>query len=120
MADPLVVRSFKRFSDLFRDRQRLVQRNRSPHDLIRERWSFNEFHHKRAHAVGVCKTMDVRDVRMVERRKQLCFATKAREAIGIVGEGRKQTLIATSRCSVVSRARYTSPIPPAPMRDSTS
>ena len=88
----MVVRSFKRVSDLFRDRQRLVHRNRPPHDLIRERWTFNEFHHKGAHALAVCKTMDVRDVRMVERRKQLCFATKAREAIGIVGEGGKQDL----------------------------
>ena len=46
----------------------------------------------------------------------LRLALEAREALGVGGEGLGQALIATSRPSFVSVARYTSPMPPAPMR----
>ena len=48
--------------------------------------------------------MDLRDVRMIEGGEHLRFTTEAREAIGIVGNGRQRTLIATWRFSFVSRA----------------
>ena len=58
---------------------------------------------------------------MVERGEDLRFALEPREAIGIVGERQAgSTLIATSRFSFVSRARYTSPMPPAPRTETIS
>ena len=46
----------------------------------------------------------------------LRLALEAGEAIGVGGEDSGRTFSATSRLSRVSRARYTSPMPPAPMR----
>ena len=51
------------------------------------------------------KPVDVRDVRMVQRRQHLRFALESRKAIGILREASGNTLIATSRLSFVSRAR---------------
>ena len=51
---------------------------------------------------------------MVQRGEDLRFALEPREAIGIGGEDVGRTFSATSRFSFVSRARYTSPMPPAP------
>ena len=49
-----------------------------------------------------------------QRREQLRLALEAGEAIRVGGEGRGKDLSATSRPSLVSVARQTSPIPPAP------
>ena len=84
MDDPLLVRRFERLGDLPRDRQRLVERDRPVRDPIGERRAFDQLHHQRAHAVGVFEAVDVRDVRMVQRREHLRFALEAREALGIV------------------------------------
>jgi hypothetical protein len=64
--------------------------------------------------------VDRGDVRVVERREQLRLALEAREAVGIGGDGCVRNLSATSRPSLVSRARQTSPIPPAPSGASSS
>jgi hypothetical protein len=52
--------------------------------------------------------LDVRDVRMVQRCQGLGFAGEPGEPFGVAREERGSTLIATSRLSFVSRARYTS------------
>ena len=62
------------------------------------------------------EAVDVRDVRMIERREHLRLALKRASRSGSAANGSGRTLIATSRFSFVSRARYTSPIPPSPMR----
>ena len=54
------------------------------------------------------------DVRMIQRREDFGFALEARDAVGVSAKTSRRTLMATSRPSRVSRARYTSPIPPAP------
>ena len=61
------------------------------------------------------EAVDVRDVRMIQRRERLRFALKPREAIGIRREGVGRILIATWRSSLVSVARYTCPMPPSPI-----
>ena len=61
--------------------------------------------------------VDGRDVRMIQRGERLRFALEPREALRIVREGVGRILIATARSSFVSRARWTSPIPPAPIAD---
>ena len=64
------------------------------------------------------EAVDRRDVRMVERRQHLRLALEARQALRIARPNASgSTLIATSRSSFASRARYTSPIPPAPSGD---
>ena len=52
------------------------------------------------------------DVGMIERGQEAGLPLEAGEPAGVAGKGRRRTLMATSRPSCVSRARYTSPMPP--------
>jgi hypothetical protein len=52
---------------------------------------------------------------MIQRGERLRFAVEAREAFGVAAIASGSTLIATCRARFVSVARYTSPIPPAPI-----
>ena len=54
---------------------------------------------------------------MRERRDRQSLALEPRQGVGIAASDCGSTLIATSRFSFESRARYTSPIPPAPRGD---
>ena len=47
MNNPLLVSRFDRLGDLPRDRERLVERDRSLRDTIRERRALDQFHHQR-------------------------------------------------------------------------
>ncbi len=63
----------------------------------------------------VADVVERADVRMVERGDRPRLALEAlRAACGSAASSGGSTLIATVRSSRVSRARYTSPIPPAP------
>ena len=86
MDDPLLVRRFERLGNLLRDRQRLVERDRAARDPLRQILALDQFHDERAHAAGFLEAVDVRDVRMVQRRERLRFAREPREPIGIVRE----------------------------------
>ena len=68
MDDPLLVRGFERVGDLFRDRQRFVERNRPTRDPLREVFAFHQFEDQCLDAIGVLDAVDVGDVRMVQRR----------------------------------------------------
>jgi hypothetical protein len=59
-------------------------------------------------------------VRIVERGEHFSFALEAREPIGIGRDEPGSSFTATSRLRRVSRALYTSPIPPAPMGERIS
>ena len=119
MDDALLVRGFERLGDLLRDRQRFVERNRSARDALRQVLAFDQLHHQ-ARVPLLLDAVDVRDVRMIERREHFRFALEPRQPIAIVGDVAGRTLIATSRFSFESRARYTSPMPPAPSCSTTS
>ena len=60
------------------------------------------------------------DVRMIERRGGLRLLHEAAAAVLVRDAVGGSTLMATSRSSRGSRARYTSPMPPAPISESTS
>ena len=60
------------------------------------------------------------DVGVIEGGEQLGLALETGEALVVLRQFRGQGLIATSRSSFVSRARNTSPIPPAPSLALTS
>ena len=78
--------------------------------------ALDQFHHEGVHATGFFEAVDRRDVGMIQRgeRSSLRVGT-ARAARDRCANASGRTLIATSRSSFVSRARYTSPMPPAPM-----
>ena len=50
--------------------------------------ALDQLHHERADAVGFFETVDLRDVRMVQRREGLRFAREPREPFGVAGERR--------------------------------
>ena len=67
------------------------------------------------------QSVDRRDVRMIQRGENFGLALEARQAVGDPPRATAgRTLIATWRFSFVSVARYTSPMPPAPIRAVTS
>ena len=55
-------------------------------DALRQVLALDEFHHERAHAAGFFEAVDVRDVRMVQRRERLRFAREPREPVGVAGD----------------------------------
>jgi hypothetical protein len=84
MNDALIVRGFKCLGDLFCDRQRLIDRNRTARDAVGKRLAFDQFHHERWRVSRVFNVEDGGDAWMIECRKDLRFALKPREAIRIV------------------------------------
>ena len=98
----------------FESRRQSVARSAMPHregcaptcDPLRQILALDEFHRERAHAVAVFEAVNLRDVRMVERRERLRFAREAREAIGVVGERVRQDF----KRDVAVELRITRPI----------
>jgi hypothetical protein len=76
--------------------------------------SFKKFADQKRRTVVRANVMDSQDVRMVQRRNRARFLFETPQPVGIIRQPSGSTLIATSRPSRVSRARYTSPMPPAP------
>jgi hypothetical protein len=66
MDDALFVRGFQRLGDLSRDRQCLVERNRTACDALRQILALDEFHHEGVRSTGFLEAVDRRDVRMIE------------------------------------------------------
>ena len=77
-------RLHERLANLPGDVQCFVESNRTLRDTVRERWSFHELQHESAGTVCFFEPMDLRDVRMIERREDLRFALEASEPLGIV------------------------------------
>ena len=101
--------------DLERVVHGLLLRDRTGVELPAQRLAFQKLHDGVGRPLVRPEVEDREDVRMRERRDRLRLALEPRQRVGIRGRrdwGR--TLTATSRSSFVSRARYTSPIPPAP------
>ena len=67
--------------------------------------ALDQFHHQRANAAGFFEAVDVRDIRMVQRRERLRFALNRARRSGSLANASGRTLIATSRSNFVSRAR---------------
>jgi hypothetical protein len=84
MNDSLFVFGFERFGDLFRDHQRLVDRNGSTHEALREVFSFDQLHHECPDTVRPFETVDVRDVPVVQRGEDFGFSLEPSETIEIV------------------------------------
>jgi hypothetical protein len=86
MDDALLVRHLKRVRDLARDDERLVERNRSLRNALRERRPLDELHHEGSHVAGVFQTINRCDVGVIQRRQDVRSALKPSQPIGIVQE----------------------------------
>ena len=92
MDDPLFVCSFHRVGDLSGDGDGFVNRDRPLCDPLREVRSCDELHDQRANRQAVLETVNLRDVRMIERGQRLRFSRKTRQAIGVARERVRQDL----------------------------
>ena len=119
---PVLVRGFERLGHLRRDRNGFVERDRRRGRCARERSSPS--------TSSITRTRR-RPRSLRGRRWRRCWDGSARRAScasrwkratrsASCANASGRTLIATSRSSRVSRARYTSPMPPAPSSAPTS
>jgi hypothetical protein len=114
MDDLLLVRGFERVGDLARRCDGFVEWQRAARDAIGERGSRDIFENECARSF---EPVYGGDVRVVQRREYLRLRAKRARRSESSANFSGRTLIATSRPSRVSRARYTSPMPPAPIND---
>lgn len=70
----LLVRRLERVGNLPGDRQRLVERDGSLRDAVGKRRPVDEFEDERGRVAAVFETVNLRDVRVVQRREELRFA----------------------------------------------
>ena len=80
--DPPLVGGLERLDDLLRDGQRIVQRDRPAREPLGEVLPFDELHRQRAPSTGrgrVFESVDLRDVRVVERRERASFPVEPRQ-----------------------------------------
>src|SRR4051812_20700452 len=99
MDDPSFMCGLQRLGDLFRDRERFVEWNRS-----RQRaWALDQLHHERLHllscavrSVRVFEPVEMWNLGMIQRSGHLCLPLEASQAFGIAGEAPGKSLIATA------------------------
>jgi hypothetical protein len=120
MDDPSVVRGREATRDLEAPVDGLLLRDGTGEELRAQRVAFEKLGDRVSDALVSAEVVNREDVRMRQRRDGLRLSLEARQRIGVVATAAGSTLIATSRSSFESRARYTSPIPPAPRGDRTS
>ncbi len=92
MDDACLVRGFQRRSDLLGERQRVAERHGPLGDALRERLPLDQLEHERMRGAAVFEAVDGGDVRMIERREHLRFATESRQPVGIADDGVRQQL----------------------------
>src|SRR5262245_10585224 len=84
MDDPFVVCGFECFGYLFGDRQRVLERQWTACDRPVETFTVHEFEYEEFGAVRPFETVDLRNVWMVEGRKDLRFPAETRQTLKIV------------------------------------
>ena len=114
--DPLLVRRGEALGDLHRVVDRLAHRQRPAEETRPQRLALEQLRHDVRRAVCRSDVVDRRDVGMVEAPAARASCSKRFNRSGSCEKDAGRTLIATSRPSRGSFARYTSPIPPAPDR----
>src|SRR5262245_23191401 len=92
MDDPLAVRCIDGFSNLAHNRQRLVERNRTLCDAIGERRTFDQLQDESPNTVDFFQSINLGDVRMIERREELRLTVEACKAFRVEREQRRKHL----------------------------
>ena len=83
MDDALLVRRFECVRNLPRDRQRVRRRDRSLRDPVGEGRPVDQLHDQCVPGPRILESVEVRDVRMIERREDLGFTPEPRQPVGI-------------------------------------
>ena len=86
--DPRRMACFERLRDLLRDRDGLIDRDRTLLDPLRQCRTFDQFQDQSV----LLKAVNARDIRMVQRREELRFSLESRDALFIGGELVRQHL----------------------------
>ncbi len=92
MNDPFFVRGPETVGDLFCDRHRLVDGNRSTLQELGKIFAVDELEHQRHDTVRLFEAMDRCDVRIMERCQELRFAAESSEPRRVRGERAGQHL----------------------------
>jgi len=87
---------------------------------LAEAFPFEEFGDQKRSAVMLADVVEGEDVRMAQSGDGPGFLLGPAEALRIGGKRRREDLDWTSRPRRASRARYTSPMPPAPIKATIS
>ena len=83
MDDALLVRRLERLGNLPRNRQGFIHWNRTAHQSLRQVLAFDQLHHDGTNPAALLETVDVCDVRMVQRGERLRLTREPRQAIAI-------------------------------------
>src|SRR5262245_49901967 len=92
MDDAGTVRGVERVGDLSGDGDRFQKRQRGATYAIVQRVALDQLEHQGRCVAGVFEAVDCRNVRVIERGEQACFAFEARHTTGVGGEPRRQDL----------------------------
>jgi hypothetical protein len=90
--DAVLMRRLQRLRDLLRDRQRLIERDRTARNALRQIVPFDQFHHERGAAAALFEAVDARDVGMVQGPQRARLAPEARQSLRIARELGRQCL----------------------------
>ncbi len=93
MDNALLVRGFECFGYLPRDVERLIERDPgSAQGHLSERPAIDQLHYQRQHAAAFLDAVNLRDVRVVERREDVRLTLEACNAVSVAGERARQDL----------------------------
>ncbi len=94
MDDALLMRGFESSGNLAGQRDGFVHRQRVPVEPFRQRRTLYQFQYetrrRMVFAFEILQAVDRTDVRMVQRREDLCLALEPRQPLGISGKGGRQ------------------------------
>ncbi len=97
------------------DRERLALRQAAAVDPVAKALALEQLGNQERNPFFVTDIKDGENVGVVEGARRARFELEAGQAIGVSANDEGSILTATSRPNLGSRARYTSPIPPAPI-----
>jgi hypothetical protein len=84
--DALLVRGLERLGYLLRDRDGFVDWDRTLSDVVGERRPCDQFHHEADVIDAPLEPVNLRDVRMIQRREDFGFTLKSGETFGVGNE----------------------------------
>ncbi len=113
--DPSLVRGLERLGDLPRNRQRLIERNRSPRDPRVQALALHELHDEDVPSVHGLEGVDRRDAGVIQSRERFRLALEARDAVAVLEEFLRQDF--QRDVAIELRvARRDRPLPSRPLR----
>ena len=92
MDNALLMRCFEPLGDLLPDGERIIDRDWPFRDAVSESRAFNQLHHERMNAAPLLEAVDLRDVRMVQRRERLGFTLESCQTLRVLCERLREYL----------------------------